>query len=110
MGPTRRDMECVAFPPWWYLFIYSHLYAFELLGWQELGQVTGALSIAWIRSYDCRSSDLAAQRLLRFNPQCHHVPFLIAGCPKTQIPQIKVQIGGYISDLTRFTSLASEFF
>ena len=25
------------FPPRWYLFIYSHLHAFELLGWQGAG-------------------------------------------------------------------------
>ena len=48
--------------------IYLHLYAFELLGWQQLGQVMGAHSVMWIQSYDCWSSDLAAQRLLRFNP------------------------------------------
>ena len=50
------------------------LHAFELLGWQDLGQVTGAHSIAWIRSYNGWSSDLAAQRLLQFNPQHHHIP------------------------------------
>ena len=65
------------FPPWWYLFIYSHLHAFKLLGWQELGQATGAHSVMWIRSYDCMSSDLAAQRLLQFNLQHHHIPLLV---------------------------------
>ena len=34
-----------------------------------------AHSVMWIRSYDCWYSDLAAQRLLQFNPQRHHVPF-----------------------------------
>ncbi|XP_072851515.2 fibronectin type 3 and ankyrin repeat domains protein 1 isoform X1 [Pogona vitticeps] len=47
-------------------------------GWQELGQATGAHSVAWMRSYDCWSSDLAAQRLLRFNPQRHHVPLVLS--------------------------------
>ena len=42
------------------------LHAFKLLGWRELGQAMGAHSVAWIRSYGCRSSDLAAQRLLYF--------------------------------------------
>ena len=45
-----------------------------MLGWQELGQATGAHSVVWIRS-DCLSSDLAAQRLLWFNSQRHHVSF-----------------------------------
>ena len=58
-----------------YLLIFLH--AFELLGWQELGQATGAHSVVWIRSYDCWSSDLAAQRLLWFNPQRHHVPQVV---------------------------------
>ena len=58
----------------WYLFIYLHLHAFELLGWQELGQVMGAHSIVWIQSYDCWSSDLAVQRLLWFNPKHHDIP------------------------------------
>ena len=30
-----------------------YLLAFELLGWRELGEATGAHSVAWIRSYDC---------------------------------------------------------
>ena len=58
-------------------YIYLHLHAFELLGWQELGQATGAHYVMWIRSYDCWSSVLAAQRLLWFNPQ-HHQLSLIA--------------------------------
>ena len=33
-----------------------------------------AHSVAWIQSYDCWSSDLAAQRLLWFNLRHHHVP------------------------------------
>ena len=56
------------------IYLLTFLRAFEWLGWQELGQATGAHSIAWIRSYDGWSSNLAAQRLLWFNPQCHHVP------------------------------------
>ena len=55
------------------IYLLEFLHAFKLLGWQELGQATGAHSVAWIRSYDCRSSDLAAQRLLQFNPQRHHM-------------------------------------
>ena len=50
------------------------LHAFEPLRWRELGQAMGAHSDTWIWSYNCRSSDLAAQRLLQFNPQHHHVP------------------------------------
>ena len=38
----------------------------------------GAHSFAWIRSYDCWSSDPAAQRLLQFSPQRHHVPARLA--------------------------------
>lgn len=34
--------NAVTFPPKWYLFINLHLHAFELLGWQDLGQATGA--------------------------------------------------------------------
>ena len=74
MASATRHGMAVTFPPWWYLFIYLHLHAFELLGWQELGQVTGVHSVAWIQSYDCWCSDFAAQRLLWFNLQCHHVP------------------------------------
>ena len=37
-------------------------------------KATGAHSIAWIRSYNCWSSDSAAMRLVRFSPQPHHVP------------------------------------
>ena len=55
------------------IYLLAFLHAFELLGWQELGQVTGAHSVTWIRSYDGCSSDLAAQRFLWFNPQRHHI-------------------------------------
>ena len=73
--PAQLNMECrylsaLVVP----IYLLAFLYAFELLGWQELGQVMGAHSVMWIRSYNCRSSDLAAQRLLRFNLQHHHVP------------------------------------
>ena len=51
------------------IYLLAFLHAFELLDWQELGQATGAHSVAWIRSYDGWSYDLAAQRLLPFNPQ-----------------------------------------
>ena len=54
------------------IYLLAFLHAFERLGGQELGQATGAPSIAWIQSYDCWSSDLAAQRRLQFNPQRHH--------------------------------------
>ena len=73
--PAQLDMECHYLPtvvvPIY--SIYSHLHAFKLLGWQELGQATGAHSIVWIQSYNCWSSDLAAQRLLQFNSQQHHI-------------------------------------
>ena len=76
MWPVRLDTECHYLPtevvP---IYLLTFLHAIELLGWQELGQVTGAYSIAWIRSYNCWSSDLAAQRLLQFNPQRHHIPY-----------------------------------
>ena len=52
------------------IYLLAFLHAFELLGRQELG----AHSVMWIRSYDGWSSDLAAQRLLQFNTQHHHVP------------------------------------
>ena len=74
MWPARLNTECCDLPtvvvP---IYLPAFLHALELLGWQELGQTTGAPSIAWIRSYDGRSSDLAAQRLLQFNPQRHQV-------------------------------------
>ena len=73
--PARLDTEGCYLPnvvvP---IYILTFLHAFELLDWQELGQTTGAHSVTWIQSYDCWSSDLAAQRLLQFNPQQHHVP------------------------------------
>ena len=73
MWPARLDTEqhylTTEVVP---IYQLPFLHAFERLGWQELGQATGAHSIAWIRSYDGWSSDLAA--LLRFNPQRHHVP------------------------------------
>ena len=48
------------------VYLLTFLHAYELLGWQELGQATGAHFIAWIQSYDCWSSKLATQRLLQF--------------------------------------------
>ena len=93
--PARLDTEH-CYPPTEVVPIHllSFLHAFELLGWQKLGQATGALSVAWVRSYDDGwSSDLAAQRFLRFNPQHHHDPlrviksiFIVAQrrWPKTQ--------------------------
>ena len=77
VASVTRHRTPLTFPPRWYLFIYSQfciLHAFEPLGWWGLRQVTRAHSVTWIQSYDCRSSDLAAQRLQWFNPQCHHVP------------------------------------
>ena len=56
------------------IYLLTFLHAFELVGWREMGQVTGAHSIIWIRSYDCWSFDLAAQRLLWFNLQRHYSP------------------------------------
>ena len=51
-----------------------------MLGWQELGQATDAPSVAWIRSYDGWSSDLAAQRLQevvkKFLPESYLMAFL----------------------------------
>ena len=52
-GQCNLDKNAVTFPPRWSLFIYSHLHAFELLGWRKLGQATAAHSVTWIRSYDC---------------------------------------------------------
>ena len=60
------------------IYRLTFLHSFKQLGWQEQGQATGAHSVAWIRSYDSWSSDLAAQRLLRFDPQCHCIPHLQA--------------------------------
>ena len=75
--PARLDTERRYLPtkviP---IYLLTFLHAFELLGWEELGQATGAHSVTWIQSYNCWSSDLAAQRLLRFNSQCHHIPHL----------------------------------
>ena len=34
------------------IYLLTFLRAFKLLGWQELGQATGAQSVTWIRSYD----------------------------------------------------------
>ena len=70
LDTERHDLPTVVVP----IYLLAFLHAFERLAWQELGQVMGAPSVAWIRSYDGWSSDLAAQRLLRFNPQGHHVP------------------------------------
>ena len=73
--PAQLDTKCRYLPtevvP---IYLLTFLHAFEWLGWQELGQATGAHPVAWIRSYNGWSSDLAAQRLLRFNAQRHHVP------------------------------------
>ena len=82
MWPARLDTEHCYLPT---LVVpiylqYLHLHAFELLGWQELGQAMGAHSVPWIRSYDCWSSDFAAQRLLQFNLQHHHVPLIDTRC------------------------------
>ena len=71
----RLDTECRYLPtvvvP---IYLLAFLHAFELLGWQMLGQATGAHSVPWVQAYDCWSSDLAEQRLRQFNPQRHHVP------------------------------------
>ena len=76
--PARLDPERCYLPtevvP---IYLLAFLHAFELLDWQELGQATGAHSVAWIQSYKLRSSDLAAQRLLQFNLQRHHVPITL---------------------------------
>ena len=49
MWPVRLDVERCYLPtvvvP---IYLLAFLHAFELLGWQELGQVTGAHSVAWI--------------------------------------------------------------
>ena len=66
----RCDLPTKAVP----IYLLAFLHAFEWLGWQELGRAMGAPLITWIQSYDSWSSDLAAQRLLQFNPQRHHVP------------------------------------
>ena len=75
--PARQDMECHYLPtevvP---IYIYLHLHDFELLGWQDLGQATGAHSVMWIQSYDCWSSDLATQRLPQFNLHHPHICYL----------------------------------
>ena len=73
---TRHGMPLPSHHGGTYLSIRI-LHAFEPLGWQELGQAMGAHSVTWIRSYNCRSSDLAVQRLLRFNLQRHHIPLYI---------------------------------
>ena len=66
--PVQLDTECRYLPtevvP---IYLLTFLHAFELLGWQELGREMEA----WIRSYDCWSSDSAEQRLLWFTPQRH---------------------------------------
>ena len=36
-GQHGYTWNTVTFPPRWYLFIYSHLHAFELLGWWRAG-------------------------------------------------------------------------
>ena len=63
MCPARLDMEHCYLPtkvvP---IYLLTFLHALEQLGWQELGQVTGAHSVVRIRSYDCWSSDLAAHK------------------------------------------------
>ena len=56
------------------IYLLTFLHDFEWLGWQELGQAMGAPSIVWLQSYDFWSSNLAAQRLLGFNWQRHHIP------------------------------------
>ena len=49
MWPAQLDMEHRYLPtevvP---IYLLAFLHAFELLGWQELEQATGAHSIAWI--------------------------------------------------------------
>ena len=69
LDTERHDLPTEVVP----IYLLAFLHAFKLLGLQELGQATGAHSVAWIRSYDCWFSDFAAQRLLRFNPQRHHI-------------------------------------
>ena len=73
MWPAQLDTERHDLPTEVVLiYLLAFLHPFELQGWQELGQAMGARSVAWIRSYNSWSSDLAAQRLLRFNH--HHIP------------------------------------
>ena len=77
LDTERRYLLTVVVP----IYLLAFLHAFQLLGWQELGQAMGAHSVVFIRSYDRWPSDLAAQSLLRFNLQCHHVSYLAEGIP-----------------------------
>ena len=70
LDTERRDLPTEVVP----VYLLTFLQAFKLVGWQEMGQPTGAHSVAWIQSYDGWSSDPAAQMLLQFNPQCYHIP------------------------------------
>ena len=40
----RRDLPTEVVP----IYLLAFLHAFEWLGWQELGQATGAHSVVWI--------------------------------------------------------------
>ena len=54
------------------IYLLAFLHTFELLGWQELGQATGAHSVTWIRTVDLLT--LQPRGFLQFNMQHHHVP------------------------------------
>ena len=69
--------EChFTFPPRWYLFNYSHLHAFELLGWQGAGTKQWELTPS--RGFDLATAGLLTlqHRLLQFSPQNHQKYFL----------------------------------
>ena len=63
------------FPRRWYLFIYLHLHAFELLGWRGAG--TKRREFIPFHGSDLTTAGLLTlqHRLLQFSPQRHHVPF-----------------------------------
>ena len=46
LDTERHYLPTVVVP----IYLFAFLHAFELLGWQELGEATEAHSVLWIRS------------------------------------------------------------
>ena len=69
MWPGSLGNAVFTFPPRWSLFIYSHLHAFELLGWRGAG--TKRRELTPTRGFDLTTAGLLTlqHRLRRFSPQ-----------------------------------------
>ena len=106
MTKHRSARNAVTCPPKWYLFIYLHLHAFELQGWQELGRSTGAHPVCRFEPATFRSTSPAAQR---FKP-LHHLQSQNNTTSKIKTYKIKHTIRMFISTVLLNTRTKDKFY